>query len=119
MVLFIPAVLAIEAVDSASFLRMIGIVPAVYLLIGAGLWEACRFFSALARALPGRAALLFEKQARGTAVALGVAICAVVVVQGANTYRIYFGGTGGRLEVLQGIPRGVDRRREHAGRHAG
>ena len=91
VVLFIPAVLAIEAVDSASFLRMIGIVPAVYLLIGVGLWEACRFFSALARALPGRAALLFEKQARGTAIALGVAICAVVVVQGANTYRNYFG----------------------------
>ena len=90
-VLFIPAVLAIEVVDSASFLRMIGVVPAVYLLIGAGLWEACRLFGALARALPGGAALLYGKQAKSAAVALGVAICAVVAVQGADTYRIYFG----------------------------
>lgn len=91
VVLFIPAALAIEVVDSASFLRMIGIVPAVYLLIGAGLWEACRLFGALARALPGGAALLYGKQAKSAAVALGVAICAVVAAQGANTYRIYFG----------------------------
>ncbi len=90
VVLFIPAVLAIEAVDSASFLRLIGIVPAVYLLIGVGLWEAYRLFSAQARALPERAALLYGKYAKSAAIALGVAICAVVVVQGANTYRIYF-----------------------------
>ncbi len=90
VVLFVPAVLAIEAVDSASFLRMIGIVPAVYLLIGVGLWEACRLFNAQARALPKRAALLYGKQAKSAAIALGVAICAVIAVQGANTYRIYF-----------------------------
>ena len=91
VVLFIPAALAIEAVDSASFLRMIGIAPAVYLLIGAGLWEAYRLFGALARALPGRAALPYGKQAKSAAIALGVAICSVVAAQGANTYRIYFG----------------------------
>ena len=43
---------------------MIGIVPAVYLLIGFGLWEACRLFSALARALPERAALLYGNRPR-------------------------------------------------------
>lgn len=90
VVLFIPAVLAIEAVDSASFLRMIGVVPAVYLLIGVGLWEAYRLFSAQARALPERAALHYGKHAKSAAIALGVAICAVFVIQGANTYRIYF-----------------------------
>lgn len=90
VVLFIPAVLAIETVESASFLRMIGVVPAVYLLIGVGLWETYRLSSAQARALPGRAAFFFEKNARSVAVALGIVVGAVVVVQGANTYRIYF-----------------------------
>ncbi len=89
-VLFFPAVLAIEAVESASFLRMIGVVPAVYLLIGVGLWEAYRLFSAQAHALPGRAAVFFEKYAKGVAIALGMVVGAIVVVQGAITYRIYF-----------------------------
>ena len=89
-ILFFPAVLAIESVDSASFLRMIGVVPAVYLLIGVGLWEAYRLVSAQAHALPGRAAVFFEKYAKSVATALGIAVGAAVVVQGATTYRIYF-----------------------------
>ncbi len=89
-VLFAPAALAIEGVDSASFLRMIGLVPAVYLLIGLGLWQACRLLDALARALPPGAAAFYAQRAGGVAIALGIAAGAVVAVQGATTYRIYF-----------------------------
>lgn len=89
-VLLAPAALAIEVVDSASFLRMIGVVPAVHLLIGVGVWEGYRLLRAGVGALPGGAAVFFGRRARGVAIGLGIAAGAVVAAQGATTYRIYF-----------------------------
>ena len=61
-------------------MRMIGALPAVYLLIGVGIWEASRFLKK--RFFP----------ARRIEVAIGMAslIGILTLVQGMNTYRTYF-----------------------------
>ena len=78
-VLMLPAMLSRDDVVP-HFLRMIGAAPAVYLLIGVGVWEAFRF--------------LRERYLRGSgsksAVALAAVASGLILVQGVSAYRTYF-----------------------------
>lgn len=79
VVLLLPAVLSRDNVVP-HFLRMIGAAPAVYLLIGVGVWEAFR--------------LSRERFFQGSGVrpvfALAAAFSCFVLVKGVSTFRTYF-----------------------------
>ncbi len=87
--LSIPAVLAYDI--PPSVMRMIGAVPAAYLLIGVGLWEAFRFLKA--RFTWGNRT--------GAAVAVGGLACSMFLVQGGLTYRDYFHRWGNARETSE------------------
>ena len=78
-VLMLPAMLSRDNIVP-HFLRMIGAAPAVYLLVGVGVWEAFR--------------LLRKRFYRGSEIKAGIVVAAVcsflVLVQGVLTYRTYF-----------------------------
>ena len=84
-VLLVPAMLALDVGLGPNTLRMIGAAPAIYLLIGVGIWETYRF-------LRERWGLIRMFQIDGTkaAIALGAVVGGVVLIQGVNTYRTYF-----------------------------
>ncbi len=77
-VLILPAMLT--RVDSPDTLRMIGAVPAIYLLVGVGMWEAFRFLRER----------FFQAHDTKAAIAVGAVISGLILVQGVITYRIYF-----------------------------
>ena len=76
--LLLPAVIAVDYAPNT--LRMLGATPPVYLILAFGLWEAFQF--AKNRFFPTRAV--------AGAVALAAAASAVIVIQGAITFRNYF-----------------------------
>jgi len=84
-VLLVPAMLARDVGLGPNTLRMIGAAPAVYLLIGAGLWEMDR----LLRDRWGPTRIL-GGDLTSVSIALGAVVCVVVLLQGVNTYRTYF-----------------------------
>ena len=84
-VLLVPAMLARDVGLGPNTLRMIGAAPAVYLLIGAGIWETYR----LLRDQWGQTRI-FGRDWTRVSIALGVVVCVVVLLQGVNTYRTYF-----------------------------
>ena len=90
VVLILPAVLARDSQSPPSFLRMIGVVPAVYLLIGVGLCEAFGLLREQGRASKGRANLFLSRNGTRIAIALGVVVAGFVLVRGVKTYRTYF-----------------------------
>ena len=90
VILLLPAVLARGMMPPPSFIRMIGVVPAVYLIIGVGLWEAFQLLSQLSRALPDRVNLFVRTHEKCLTMSLGVAVAGLVLVRGANTYNAYF-----------------------------
>ncbi len=90
VILLLPAVLARGMMPPPSFIRMIGVVPAVYLIIGVGLWEAFKLVRQLGRALPVRVNLLFRTHETGLTMAVGVVVAGLVMVRGVNTYNAYF-----------------------------
>ena len=77
-ILLLPAVLSRDYVPNT--LRMIGAAPAVYLLIGVGMWEAFRFVEER----------FFRERGSGAAFAMGIVVGGLVLVQGVITYRTYF-----------------------------
>ena len=77
-ILILPAVLSRDYVPYT--LRMIGAAPAVYLLIGVGMWEAIRFLKER----------FFRERGTGAAIAVGGVVGALILVQGVITYRTYF-----------------------------
>ena len=80
-VLILPALLAREGNEANSnTLRMIGAVPAIYLLIGVGVWEACRFLQER----------YFQKDAAKAAFAMGAVVSGLILAQAANSYHTYF-----------------------------
>ena len=84
-VLLAPAMLARDVGLGPNTLRMIGAAPAVYLLIGAGMWETYRLLRdrwGLSR--------IFGGDGTRVSIALGAVVGAVVLLQGVNTYRAYF-----------------------------
>ena len=89
-VLLLPAVLARDSQTPPSFLRMMGVVPAVYLLTGAGLWEAFRLLWEHNPAVKGRANVLLGRHVTRSAILLGIVVAGFVLVRGVRTYHTYF-----------------------------
>ena len=87
-VLILPAMLARDAAPNT--IRMIGAVPAIYLLIGVGMWEAFRFLKERYRALPWRADLIFRESETVSAIAVGAVVGGLILIQGVSAYRTYF-----------------------------
>ena len=77
-VMLLPAFLARQ--DTPNTLRMIGAAPAIFLLIGVGLWEAFGFLrNRFSRHDNARLLMLY-----------GVLIASLILVQGVTTFRTYF-----------------------------
>ena len=87
-ILILPAMLSRDTVPNT--LRMIGAAPAVYLLIGVGMWEAFRFLEERCRVLQWRANPFIPGNETRAAIAAGVVVGGLVLVQGVLTYRTYF-----------------------------
>ena len=87
--LTLPAILAIDY--PPSVLRMIGAAPAIYLLIGAGLWEAFSFL---------KVRYSQDNETRA-AFAVGILACGLILVQGVLTYNNYFQKWGGARETSE------------------
>ena len=84
-VLFLPATLARDSVPNT--LRMIGAVPAIYLLVAVGVWETFRILRERYGALQGRAGLIFRENWTRAAIAMAVMVGGLILVQGVTTYR--------------------------------
>ena len=90
-VLLVPAMLSTDPGGLVpNTLRMIGAVPAVYLLIGVGMWEAYRFLSGRRLAMPRRAEFTLPGNGTVAAAAVGAVVGCLILVQGIATYRSYF-----------------------------
>ena len=90
LILLLPAVLARGMMPPPSFIRMIGVVPAVFLLIGVGLWEAVQLLRKFGGSLRGPANSFLHENGASFAVGLGIVITWLVLVQGRNTFDAYF-----------------------------
>ena len=100
-VLILPAMLSRDVALGPNTLRMIGAAPAVYLLVGVGIWELFRFLREWWSALPGRAKSIFRANETMAAFALGAVLCSSVLMQGVATYRIFFQEWGGTPEFFR------------------
>ena len=79
LVMFLPAMLAKET-PSPNSVRMNGATPAIFLLVGVGMWEAFQF-------LKDR---FFRNNVAKAAVIAGTLVSVAILVQGVNTYYSYF-----------------------------
>ena len=77
-VMILPAMVARDVAPHT--LRMIGAVPAIYLLVAVGVWEAFRFLQER----------FLQKDATKAAIAVGAVVSGVILAQGVNTYHSYF-----------------------------
>ena len=92
-VMILPAILSSDrgvGYFGPNTLRMIGAAPAVYLLIGVGMWEAFRFSRARCRVRPWCDRLSLWKYGNGAAIAVSAFVGGLVLIQGVDTYRTYF-----------------------------
>ena len=87
--LILPAILARD-IAAPNTLRMIGAVPAIYLLIGVGIWEAFRFLKDRSRAVQWRIGRILKENENRVVFAMAVLVAGMILVQGVTTYRIYF-----------------------------
>lgn len=87
--LVLPAFLARE-ITVPNTLRMIGAVPAIYLLIGVGMWEAFRFLTERFRIMQWGMVRLHKENRSRIVIAAAVLVAGLILVQGVTTYRIYF-----------------------------
>ena len=78
--LLLPAMAARDGVPPPNFMRMIGAAPAIYLLIGVGMWEAFRLLRER----------FFKEDETKAAIAVGVVVTSLILIQGALTYRTFF-----------------------------
>ena len=99
-VLVLPAMLSRDE-NVPHFLRMMGATPAVYLLTGAGLWEACQFIWNRATVIPMPAARSLAKVRTPAAILLGGAVGGMILVKSVLTYRTYFQVWAGFPEIYR------------------
>lgn len=89
-VMILPAMLAGIDEQGPNTLRMIGAAPAVHLLIGSGIWEACSFVWARRASLKwGDRPVLPEHEAWIAAAGV-TAMVGLILLQGVTTYRTFF-----------------------------
>ena len=87
-VLFLPAVLARDIVPHT--IRMIGASQAIYMLVAFGIWEVSQLVWGRLGALKlPQKQTLFMSGVRARW-AMGVLLCAMVMIQGVTTFRTYF-----------------------------
>ena len=79
-VMFLPATLFANDVPLPNTVRVIGAMPAIYLLVGLGVWEASQFLKE--RFLPGNVTRF--------ATLVGSVLGGVILLQGVLTYIAYF-----------------------------
>ena len=84
-VMLLPAMLAKGGFPGPNTLRMMGAAPAIYLLIGVGMWEVFQFIGARRRA----SKFFLENEVR-IAMTLGAAVSGLIILQGIATYHTYF-----------------------------
>lgn len=91
-VMLLPAFLSADPDGLVpNTLRMIGAAPAVYLLIGVGLWEGYRFLSERVPVLPRRAIPVCLSGGTAPAAATGAVVACLILTQGIAAFRTYFG----------------------------
>ncbi len=83
--MLIPAMLAKGEFPGPNTLRMMGAVPAIYLLIGVGMWEVLHFI-----ATRGCATRFLLGKRNGVAITIGAAVSGLIIFQGIATYHTYF-----------------------------
>ena len=94
-VLILPAMLTQDLYMGPSTVRMFGAAPAIYLLIGVGIWEAFRYLSVTR---------ICQKNKIRIAITLGAAVSALILLQGVNTHRTYFQYWNTRFPQFVGVP---------------
>lgn len=88
-IMIVPALLARHAAPNT--MRMIGAAPAVYLLIGIGMWETATFLR-----------MRFVRQFSPlVAAAAGVVVAALIAIQGVSAFHTYFQRWAGAPEVYR------------------
>ena len=88
-VLLLPAMLSRDDI-LPHFLRMMGATPVIYLLAAAGFWEAFQFLRERRIGLRLPAVQGVGKMGNRVAVAFGLTLGGLILVQGAFAYRTYF-----------------------------
>ncbi len=88
--LFLPATMAVDAFPPPNTVRMIGAMPAVYLLIGIGIWETYRFLTERRGAMQEQANPVIQARSAWAAKSLVAVVSGAILVQGVLTYRAYF-----------------------------
>ena len=100
-ILLLPAMLTKDDGYGPNTLRMIGATPAIYMLIGVGLWETFRLLRERSRASPWLAKILQGKKEVSAAAAVLLVVCTWVLVQGVITYRTFFHRWAGTPEYYR------------------
>ena len=77
-VMILPAMVARDIAPNT--IRMIGAVPAIYLLVAVGVWEAFRFLQER----------FFQKDVTKAAIAVGGVVSCLILAQSVTTYHTYF-----------------------------
>ena len=101
LLLLLPAMLTKDAGYGPNTLRMIGATPAIYMLIGVGLWETFRLLRERSRASPWLAKILQGKKEVSAAAAVLLVVCTWVLAQGVITYRTFFHRWAGTPEFYR------------------
>ena len=89
-IMILPAMLAATRGQGPNFLRMSGAAPAIFLLIGVGMWEACKYLMLRFAALQWRAKFIFQANDTKAAVAMGALVASSVLYQGVDSYSTFF-----------------------------
>ena len=89
-VMTFPGMLAETRGMGPNFLRMSGAAPAVFLLVGVGIWEAIQCIAPRLAAIQTRARFNLPVDRTPSVAAVGVLIAAAVLLQGVDSYRSFF-----------------------------
>ena len=89
-VMILPGILAATRGMGPNFLRMSGAAPAIFLLTGVGMWEACQYLMRHFSALQESTGYSLLANRSVPAAAIGALAVATVLYQGVDSYRTFF-----------------------------